>query len=678
MNNKDEMSFLREKLTENITVPESLSAESIEKLISSEKQEKNGKGIIRRFAAVAVAACIMITSMVILSEKDFFIPESTVEPPAQETTENNAREFESYDGLIAKIRAYAKEYEENSKNQMYYFNATVTDDSVAVPESSINGSVTAGAVKGEYGETNLRDENVAEADIIVTDGEYLYCIMEYGKVFSIVEARPDGSLEVRYSAEEVSLFNEDGSEFKGSGDDIYYHELYIYENYLLVGFSEYTFENHRTKSGMSGFLIYDVTDKSAPVLVRKFAVDGNYISSRITDGKLILINSYSISRYFYGKDDSVLVPTVYNNGETAYVPCDCICIPENESPECYINVSILDLTKPDGEAKTSSFLGRASDTYCTSDTLYIMGANYSYHMNGAVFGAMIALNYKTTLSAVDISGEEAEYLCSAELDGTILNSFSIDEYNGYIRIALQKKDDNSILVLDKSLQKVSEITGIAKGEQIKSARFMGDTAYLVTFVQTDPLFVIDLSDPQKPEIKGEVKLPGFSSYLHPVGEGLLVGIGRGGTESGVDGSSKISLFDVSDPSSPKEIDSLTFPDSLLGTDYKAFCSVTENSFLVTYETWQTDKDRLYEDGNYRGYYIYTGAFYVAVENNKLVHKNSYLAKHIESADRTTFIGDRIYIFDSGFGGIACFDKTTEALLSAVTLNPDTPKFTALA
>ena len=250
-----------------------------------------------------------------------------------------------------------------------------------------------------------------------------------------------------------------------------------------------------------------------------------------------------------------------------------------------------------------------------------------------------------------------------EFSGNILNSYAIDEYNNYLRVAVTTLDNkNSIYVFDESLGKVGELTGIADGEQIKSVRFMEKTAYVVTFVQTDPLFVIDFSEPTAPVIKGEVKLPGFSSYLHPVGDGLLVGIGVGGTETGTDGSSKISLFDVTDPTSPKEIDHLQYPTSTIGTDPKAFCSITESSFLVTYSNWA-----VYDYDDALCYYKhYSGALKVSVQDNKLVLDSAYLLKGGDSTSRATFIRDKVYVFSEGESGVASFNMETGELIDIMS------------
>ena len=186
---------------------------------------------------------------------------------------------------------------------------------------------------------------------------------------------------------------------------------------------------------------------------------------------------------------------------------------------------------------------------------------------------------------------------------------------------------------------------------------MGDTAYVVTFVQTDPLFVIDLSEPGAPEIVGEVKLPGFSAYLHPVGDGYLAGIGLGGTDDGVDGSAKISLFDVRDPENPVEADSIVLQNTDIATASKAYMSVSENSFMVPFSKWKVTGDEDYYD-----YGIYCGALYVSAENGKLILNNAYIARSPEGAVRVTYIGDYVYVF--GYAtGVASFDMETGEFIS---------------
>ncbi len=677
--NNESRDILKDKLNEDITLPESLSRENIVSLLEGRQVKRSRKGIVRRFVAVGVAACLMITGVSVLWERGFFSSPENVADDVENALQNSAVSASSYDELLGFIKTYAEEYQkENSRGDIYY---SVMEDGGGTVNGSVAGAVTdknesaddMAQTENYFGAVNLREENVYEDDILITDGEYFYAVDKYGRRISIIRANADGTLERVYEGKETRY-----DDRKLNNENIYYSGLYKYENYLVATYTRYIYdkESYYYAKELSGAAIYDITDKSAPVLIKEIALDGDYVSSRIVDGKLILISRYAIAQYFGTDDEESLIPATYNGELKESIPCDCIVYSREDSPENYVNIVKIDLEDLEKPFTVTAFLGNVTETYCTSDTLYTIGYKYQYSRGGVLVdsvvsfgGAMISVtDSKTTVTKLDISGEKPEILCKTEFEGGILNSYSIDEHEGYLRIAVTKgfgdEAENFIYVFDKSLCKVGEITGLAKGEQIKSARFMGDTAYVVTFVQTDPLFVIDLSSPEKPEIAGEVKLPGFSSYLHPVGDGLLVGVGVGGTETGTDGSSKISLFDVSDPKNPKEIDYLTFTTSSLGTESKAFVSITEKSFLVPYENWSYTGE-YNEDENYYKYYCAGGALEISVKNKELVLEKAYLAETIEGIARANFIGDFAYIFNNGEGAMASFSRKTGEFIDSL-------------
>lgn len=193
-----------------------------------------------------------------------------------------------------------------------------------------------------------------------------------------------------------------------------------------------------------------------------------------------------------------------------------------------------------------------------------------------------------------------EYETQGEVTGQVLNQFSMDESEGYFRIAttknrawsrFEKETDESysnLFVLDGGLKPVGALTKLASGERIYSVRFMQNRAYMVTFKQTDPLFVIDLENPKNPRVLGELKIPGFSNYLHPYDEKTLIGIGKDTAENEWGGVTtkglKLSLFDVADVANPKEVDTLVLgdagSDSIALNDHKAFLFSREKNLLV--------------------------------------------------------------------------------------------------
>ena len=180
------------------------------------------------------------------------------------------------------------------------------------------------------------------------------------------------------------------------------------------------------------------------------------------------------------------------------------------------------------------------------------------------------------------AGTAATYVASGEVEGRLLNQFSMSEYDGDLRVATTTDDwgnfgdrsESTVYVLRPNgtdLEQISSISGLGKGEQIYSVRFIDDVGYVVTFRQIDPLYVLDLSDPANPVLDGELKIPGYSAYLHPVGDGLLLGVGQDATEEGRTTGTQLSLFDVSDPTNPQRISTLPIGgQSEVEWDHKAF------------------------------------------------------------------------------------------------------------
>lgn len=204
---------------------------------------------------------------------------------------------------------------------------------------------------------------------------------------------------------------------------------------------------------------------------------------------------------------------------------------------------------------------------------------------------------KTVIHKIEIKDGKLEYKTFGEVTGRVLNQFSMDESEGYFRIATTRSRDwsrfnndssqsySNIYVLDNDMKVVGKVEELAKGEQIYSVRFMQNRAYMVTFRQTDPLFAIDLSNPASPQVLGELKVPGFSSYLHPYDETTLIGLGKeADSEGGIIGGVKLSLFNVSDVKNPKEIDKYVLgdrsSDSIAINEHKAFLFSKDKNLLV--------------------------------------------------------------------------------------------------
>ncbi len=244
----------------------------------------------------------------------------------------------------------------------------------------------------------------------------------------------------------------------------------------------------------------------------------------------------------------------------------------------------------------------------------------------------------STTGIVQIDPDSLELVGTGVIPGTVLNQFSLDEYDDYLRIATTvtgnvfstMESENDLYVLDNSMNIVGSIQGLAEGERIYAVRFVDDQAYVVTFRETDPFFVFDLSDPTDPAQVGELKLPGFSSYLHPLTENMILGIGK------EDNEVKATLFDVSDAYNPVELDSLVFSDlywSDLLNNYRAFLA-------------DTDREIFFMPAGQSGYII-------SYANDTLVIKKEVSGIQ---ARRALYINDNLYII--GSNGVVVFDEST--------------------
>lgn len=709
--------FLRANIETNeerIRLPDSLKEDAIADLVSGKKQKRNKKVIVRRFVGLAAAACLALG---IFTALDYGV----YAPKQLPVTEDNGLAYaQSYDDIVSIVKDYAKykQAEAAKKNVRLYGFSKSADADFAVPEMSegsaaFNGVSAGGAVEEsptmaagapeqnaaaapaapasdseravetasvtssaaatddgvDFADTNTRVEGIGEADRVKTDGKYLY-VASFNSIIGLFKAEANGTLTLTGTIDcqydvlqgrDPRYGNANLLEFYVAGDRLYaLTTLWTYE------------EDWRLNKNLCGTLVYDISDRAAPALIREYWQDGTYLSSRVVGDSLLTVSDYYINENAETYTVENVIPGTYAraDGEKCLVEAADIAVVNTAKPDSYVVVTKADLSDLDRSPETAVLFGGGCEVYCTADTLYIYNNEYNWNtaFTDMVWRAVApgaAEETKTTVLSFDITADKPAFKAKGTVEGYLLNSWSLDAYNGYLRLAATKNDENVVYVLDEQMEQVGELTGIAPGEIIKSVRFMGDTAYVVTFVQTDPLFVIDLSDPTKPEIKGEVKLPGFSSYLHPAGEGLLIGIGSGGTEDGIDGSAKISLFDVSDPTAPAEIDNIIFENAWLTSEYKAFVTVkADGSFLIPLEMYSN----YYEDDGsvyYSGFSNQTGAVRVAVKDGKLVEQNRYLINEEEpywcNCDRALYIGDTVYAI-SGMPYFASFDMASGELL----------------
>ncbi len=290
-----------------------------------------------------------------------------------------------------------------------------------------------------------------------------------------------------------------------------------------------------------------------------------------------------ISQWTYYQNDEVALPRIYSNDGVEEIPATEIYyldIPDYSY--AYTTIVAVNVQNDAQDPMCKSFLlGATSIMYVSLNNIYITSPE----------------NERTLIYRIHIEENQIEFVANGEVPGYVLNQFSMDEHEDYFRIATttgqvwnsEAPSKNHIYVLDMDLNIVGRLEDLAPGEKIYSARFMGDRCYLVTFRKVDPLFVIDLKDPYNPEVLGQLKITGYSDYLHPYDENHVIGVGKEtvaaeqGDFSWYQGV-KISLFDVSDVENPKEIDKYEIGDrgteSPVLRDHKAFLFDESKNLLV--------------------------------------------------------------------------------------------------
>ena len=503
---------------------------------------------------------------------------------------------------------------ENARTQQY--SNMVTEESKSA--MSMNDSAS-GSGGPSHSSTNNQVEGIEEGDVTITDGRYIYTILD-NKV-AIIDTK---DLKV---VKRITI-----------GKEIYPSHLMLHDKTLIVGYSSYIQTQKEPYDGksVSKVAFYNVSDAKNPTLLREVGHDGGIMNMRKSGNYLYVVSSLTPNYWLLQETPDVeLRPSTYDGKKATVLPVDKIRIlPESNQPS-YLIVSAIDVSNVKANAwKTESFLGNSGQMYMSENAIYIASMNFygfwpvmERATDEAVSTSMPAQqNNETTIYKISIDKTSVKMTAQGKVTGSVLNQFSMDEYDGHFRIATtegnawgtEANSKNHLFILDAELKQVGAVKDLAKGERIYSARFMGDKAYLVTFRETDPLFVIDTKDPKAPKVLGELKIPGFSNYLHPIDENHLLGIGYD-TEVRMEAGSKepivltkgmkLSLFDVTDFNNPKEKQAVVIGGrgtySPVQHDHKAlFRDPRQNyyGFPVTIYSATDEEDRLKYEGT--GAHIY--------------------------------------------------------------------------
>ena len=503
----------------------------------------------------------------------------------------------------------------NSGSDKYYY-SDGTEYGSAVADLS-EGSKEGGK---DYSTTNLQMEGVDESDIAKIDGSYIYTVED--KYIVITDIR-DGKLE------EVTRFLPKDC---GAADRVM--EIYVDGDQLILVVQGYeTSLDESSKAGsdkensdkessdeeiavsdasedsafcykMNGksttqIQVYSIVDRRNPEFEGRLIQDGYYNTSRKIGDVVYLFTQYHMTSDVVGyveKEYTSVIPKV--NGEK--VAAGEIYLPES-SGESGILVSSLDVNKPDKVLDSKLVISGYAQTYISKDALYLYEEDYD--------GAMITNIAKFALDEGRISG-----VAATAVRGYVRDTFAINASDGYLRVLTTdystEDEVNALYILDENMKLTGQLTGIAPGEEIYAARFMGNTGYFVTYRNTDPLFTVDLSDPAKPEIIGELKVTGFSEYLHFWDDTHLLGIGYESDEkTGNIENIKLSMFNIENPGEVTEEAKLVLKDvdySEALYDYKSVIISKDKNLIglvcedySSSRTTQTYQIYSYENGTFK-------------------------------------------------------------------------------
>ncbi len=705
------------------------------------------------FETIPISIFLLVITLFITSSMSACVP----------LTDSLSETYESQDGSLktfSSLEELQSFLEQNSNNDYYgsmrlsgaiSTNAIEMETLKSAPMSDESASSVGANIEEEYSKTTNQVEAVDEADIVKTDGNYIYYVAN-NKV-QIISANDPSKATI---VSEI-FFSKGGS----------ISQIFINGNKLVVLGREY-FEDETTndkpndidettedsKKGVASILpgeyypinkkmhsvvkIFDVTDRQKPQLEDTISLEGYYFNSRmIGDYVYVIINKYVNADF--------IPPVIYYTGGLKELKATEIGYTSLSDSSYQLSIILAIDTKDNSFNEKTILKGNSQDMYVSENNIYLVSRKYvsyiteqkrilnevimkylpvdvkqqiqkinSYDLREStkfseieyvVQKYMQSLSYekqqelqdemsddiekirreiqqereKTIITRIEIDGLNINYAASGEVLGHVLNQFSMDEYDDYFRIATTSGNSwdktnplvNNVYTLDLNLNVVGSLTDLAPKERIYSARFMGDRLYLVTFRNVDPLFVIDLSNPNDPTILGQLKIPGFSNYLHPYDETHIIGIGKDTQElkneedrvkiKGV----KMALFDVSDVAHPKQISEVILgdrgSDSRVIWDHKALLFDKEKNLFVLplkltkVDTQKYSKDQLdwvYGDTVFQGVYVYN----VTLENGftkraeishidfEAYNKSGYYFYSNSEITRSLYIGNVLYTF----------------------------------
>jgi uncharacterized secreted protein with C-terminal beta-propeller domain len=513
--------------------------------------------------------------------------------------------FNSCDDLLAGLRAAAKE-----SVGPYGFGGgldmAMEKDAVAdAPNSARSLNSVPQAATPAYSGTNNHEVGVDEPDLVKTDGKRIVTIT--GSTLRVIDAaarKVTGTLAL---------------ELNGVGENLLLagnHALVLTRG-VSVPFGVIA-DSPRAPSMQARLLLVDLT--GTPRIVSQYTMDGYLVDARQV-GTVARIVIHSSPQLPFRTDiersneqrltdnrrvideapiEQWLPSYTVQSGDrqaTGRVDCRSVSRPVAYSGSSMLTVLTFDLAGGAlGTGNPTSLVADGDTVYSNGPSLYIASDNRWRGYPMLRLGQPATVAGQTELYKFDISGTgKPKYVAGGSVPGWLINQYALSEWGGKLRVAATSnqpweetsRSQSTVYVLDESLHEVGHVGGLGKGERIYAVRFVGPTGYVVTFRQTDPLYVLDLREPGSPRVTGELKINGYSAYLHPAGNGRLIGVGQSADDNGRRNGMQVSLFDVADPTKPTRIAQYTLPGSYTEAEYDphAFLYWQPTGLLVV-PAWQ--------------------------------------------------------------------------------------------
>ena len=601
-----------------IRVPKSLLPENIMATVEQKIMKEKIKKKRRKKAAISTVCAAAAVALMIGAYFRFF--------------NKNYGEAEGEISGLNRIKSYQALYNYLRKDISIIMNNVTEGDGVPKGDGTLSTDYS-------YSETNIQTQGIDEGDIVKTDGDYIY-VTKGNNIIEIIKAdgestRKVSDIDIRYNILKEYYKN----------DKIDKYSLCIVDTYIykdrLVAIATGTEEKE-----MVYVAVAELNEGEAGN-VHIMRQEGDYYDSRMKDGILYLITDKYMAQDLLESVDDV----IGSAGDKEILPEDVFYTSIDKYYNRYYIMSSVDIMSEAELTDSKAYIGKGIELYVSSDHIYFfdMGSSYVSEINGS----------KTNIVSFSFESGKITPKSSGSVYGVVADSFSADEYNGYLRVVTTGVLGNNLYVLNENLETVGSITGLAEGEYIKSARFLGDTGYFVTYRNTDPLFTVDLSNPESPKLTDELKLTGYSAYLHFMDEDNLLGIGyESDPDTGVEKWIKVTLFDVADKSDVKVKANLEYKENIYSdviSNHNAmlasrskglygFCLYQYYGYGLEYQykvflykdgdIKEVETIKKYKDGvgyTVRGLYI-GDYFYVADESNMYVYSLDEVISEEEAAE----------------------------------------------